>query len=199
MHTIAHGVPEHRPFEEHNTAKRAHATIPPGHQTYWQRHLQSLKTGAAQQPRACDLQVKNSCKAALQANNVFLLVFVTFAGCRVRALRAVGAERGKGWAKPIVRVSTGRVWGRGGGGKATLGAAGCCVCTLGEASTAPRPGACPSLFLAPFFPADMHFCTRSCCPSSSVPSHLSASSYPSSYTTITPELCNMCHANAMPG
>ena len=121
MHTIAHGVPEHRPFEEHNTAKRAHATIPPGHQTYWQRHLQSLKTGAAQQPRACDLQVKNSCKAALQANNVFLLVFVTFAGCRVRALRAVGAERGKGWAKPIVRVSTGRVWGRGGGGQSYLG------------------------------------------------------------------------------
>lgn len=65
-------------------------------------------------------------------------------------------------------------------GLGTLGAAGCCVCTPGAASTA--PGACR--FLAPCCPADMHFCTRSCCPSRSVPSHLRASWYPSSCTNI---------------
>ncbi len=58
----------------------------------------------------------------------------------------------------------------------TLGAGDCCCCA-GDATASAAAGVC--FFLDACCPADTHFCTLSCCPSRSVPSHFRASSYPS--------------------
>ena len=59
----------------------------------------------------------------------------------------------------------------------TLGAGDCCCCA-GDATASGAAAIC--FFFGTCAPADMHFCTLSCCPSRSVPSHFRASRYTSS-------------------